>query len=173
MRPFSSQTLGQKFRMIGILMSAAALCSAPSAMAGSVYKWTDENGVTHYSDKKPSKDAEKMKVGTTASKPANQESQSGEGDGAYTVKPELQSQIDALEKKQQIDEVQSKIDAETTEAMNKKQARCEALRGNMKTIQENARIQVEEEGERRYLTAEEIVEKRAKIATDLQENCSE
>ncbi|GAA3970896.1 hypothetical protein GCM10022278_30480 [Allohahella marinimesophila] len=157
---------------MAIVVSAAALSNASLAIAGSVYKWTDENGVIHYSDKEPSKGATKLKVGTTASKPGNQNSQAGDGnEDAYTVKPELQSQIDELEKKQQVDEVQAKIDAETAEEMNKNQERCKSLRSNMQTIEENARIQVEEEGERRYLTAEEIVEKRQKIATDIKENC--
>lgn len=35
------------------LLLAGAVASAPLAAADQVYKWTDENGVTHYSDSPP------------------------------------------------------------------------------------------------------------------------
>ena len=172
MRPILSQALGKRFRMIAILAGAAVVLNAPLASAGSVYKWTDENGVTHYSDREPSKGATKLNVSTTAGKGEKLNDESGADENGYSVKPELQSQIDELEKKQKVNAVQSQIDAETAEEMNRNQARCEALRNNLKTIQENARVQVEEAGERRYLTAEELVEKRETIAADLKDNCS-
>jgi murein DD-endopeptidase MepM/ murein hydrolase activator NlpD len=39
-------------------------CAAPGADAAKVYKWTDQNGVTHYGDKAPDRASAQVKPGT-------------------------------------------------------------------------------------------------------------
>ena len=45
-----------------ILFSAMSIFSSGIAYSLTLYKWTDENGVVHYSDKQPDKKAEILKL---------------------------------------------------------------------------------------------------------------
>lgn len=168
-------------RLLALVTCLSATIASSAAFAGSVFKWTDENGVIHYSDQKPASGASKMNVTTTGtpSKDASERDQSGSpvkkasnNESGFDLNPELQSQIKKLEKQQQVDEVQAKIDAATAAELNSKQERCASLHKNKKTMQENARVQVNtDDGSKRYLSAEEVVERRNEIEAELAKDC--
>ena len=54
-----------------------------------------------------------------------------------------------------------------------REANCETARTNLKLIQQNSRIRIEEEGELRYLTPEEIEEQKQQFEKIAEENCGE
>lgn len=54
-----------------------------------------------------------------------------------------------------------------------REANCETARSNLSILQRNSRIRVEEEGEQRYLSEEEIAEQRVKFEEIAEENCGE
>lgn len=139
-----------------LAIAALALISA-GGHAGQVYKWTDEAGQVHYSDKKPNNvDSKSLKV----------------KGGKQT-----QDRTDPKEKSQALDESkqeQLEKKAEELQAKNKQQekdSRCEAIRNNLKTIEENSRVRIEENGQLRYLTEEEITNKKAQFQKQLSEFC--
>ncbi|HCW89719.1 MAG TPA: DUF4124 domain-containing protein, partial [Marinobacter sp.] len=51
------------------------------------------------------------------------------------------------------------------------QAACETARSNLKIIERNSRIRVEENGEQRFLSPEEISQKKQEFRTMVDENC--
>ena len=142
------------------LMLTLLIAVAPGmAMSASVYKWTDENGITHFGDRQP--------VG------ANSETvnvRSGTSFGAAS-RTSPQKRLGELQEQQQKEADRERETA--VEAAHRKQrvANCESARANLEVIDSNARIRIEENGEMRYLAPEEIAEQREKLEEIAAENC--
>jgi hypothetical protein len=144
-----------------ILLLAAVMAAAPGLAAGaSVYKWTDENGVTHFGDRQP--------TGTLA-ETVNIRTGGSSGGQASRMSP--QQQVQELQERQQAEDEQRE-ETSAEEALRKqREANCATARSNLEVIESNARIRVEENGEMRYLTPEEIEEQRKQFEEIASENC--
>jgi len=143
-----------------ILTLAIILAAAPfAASAASVYKWTDEQGVTHFGDRQPTgQQAERVNVRSGTSS-GGQQGQSP------------QEQLEDLEARQ-ADEAEKREESAVEEARRKqREANCATARSNLKILDRNSRIRVEEDGEQRYLSPEEIDEQRQKFQEIADENC--
>ncbi|WP_297797944.1 DUF4124 domain-containing protein [uncultured Marinobacter sp.] len=143
-----------------ILTLAIILAAVPLAASGaSVYKWTDENGVTHFGDRQPTgQQAEQVNV------------RSGTSSGGQKGQSP-QEQLEELEARQ-ADEAEKREESAVEEARRKqREANCETARSNLRILDRNSRIRVEEEGEQRYLSPEEIDEQRQKFQEIADENC--
>ncbi|AMQ89974.1 DUF4124 domain-containing protein [Marinobacter sp. LQ44] len=145
-----------------ILMLTLLMAMTPGIAAGaSVYKWTDENGVTHFGDRQPTgANSEQVNVrsGTTS------RSQSGQRQSAQEQLGELQEQQRSQEQRRQETAVE--------EARRKqREANCATARSNLDVLNSNARIRVEENGEMRYLAPDEIEEQRRRFREIMEENC--
>ena len=126
--------------------------------AGDVFKWTDENGVIHYSDTKPKNtDSTTLRIRAGKSKkprtPAQQQAKNLENKNTETQKTQNQS----LQNKNQTSEIE---------------AQCKTLRDNLKKFAENSRIKINEDGNHRFLTPEEISEKKEKYQKAIKEHCN-
>ncbi len=143
-----------------ILMLALLMCATPGlAAGGSVYKWTDENGVTHFGDRQP--------VGRNAEQVNVRSSSSTSGSGRQSP----QERLNAMEQEQQ-NEQQRREETAVEEARRKQRdANCATARSNLEVINSNARIRTETDGELRYLTPEEIEEQRQQFEKIAEENC--
>lgn len=143
-------------------LTLAVLLAATPAMtfAASVYKWTDEDGVTHFGDRQPTgQQAESVNVRT------------GQSSGGNRMSP--QEQLEQLETRE-AKESEKRQESAVEEARRKqRKANCETARTNLKLIQQNSRIRIEEEGELRYLTPEEIEEQKQQFEKLAEENCGE
>ncbi|XKH00096.1 DUF4124 domain-containing protein [Marinobacter nauticus] len=143
-----------------ILMLALMMCATPGLATGaSVYKWTDENGVTHFGDRQPTGgNAEQVKV------------RPSKGSGSNRQSP--QERVNAMEEQEQQDQ-QRRNETAVQEAQRKqREANCATARSNLEIIRSNARIRTEgEDGEIRYLTPEEIEERRQQFEKIAEENC--
>lgn len=143
------------------LMLTLLIAVAPSmAMSASVYKWTDDNGVTHYGDRQP--------VG------ANSETvnvRSGTSSGSDSGRSSPQQRLDELQEQQQKKTDREDETAVETARRKQREANCETARANLNVIESNARIRVEEDGEQRYLAPEEIAEQKVKFEKVVAENC--
>ncbi|QSP96136.1 DUF4124 domain-containing protein [Marinobacter salinisoli] len=144
-----------------ILTLATLLAIAPGiSMSASVYKWTDENGVTHFGDRQPTgKSAERLNV--RAGVPAS----------AASKKASPQERLTEMEKEKEKESLTARERAEMEAREKQRVANCETARTNLKVIDSNARVHVEEDGERRYLSPEEIAEQRQKFQQVANENC--
>lgn len=140
-------------------LTLAIFLSTSTAYAEKVYKWVDEAGNIHYSDIKPNaENVEKVKV----------RGSKGGSSGGSTVQ----------DKAQAIDEQQSanleKKAAELQEETKKREteAQCQAIQDNLNKMRDSSRVKVSENGELRYLSPEEIAERRKSYEDMFAAHCS-
>jgi hypothetical protein len=141
-----------------LTFSAALTISLLTNLAGAseIYKWVDQNGNTHYADKKPSH------TDTTSIKIRSSKSQQHSN---------VQNQAKALDEKNAA-AIQAQEQTSQEEARQREiEAKCERIRENLKVIAETSRIRVVEDGKPRYLSEEEITAKKARHEEQLQEFC--
>lgn len=144
-----------------ILMLTLLMALVPSiAHSASVYKWTDENGVTHFGDRQP-----------TGSKAEQVSVRSGKGSTNASSSTSPQEQVQTMEQEAEKRELTERERAEMEAIRKQREANCATAQSNLKIIDSNARIQVEENGERRYLSPEEIAEQRMRFKEIAEENC--
>jgi len=127
----------------------AALVASP-VMANQFYKWTDEQGVTHYSEEPPpqaAKNAAEVKVQTRTPS------------GAAAAVEGLQKQREAAAKAMTDAAKDKKTSAGTPPAKADKSQyaeRCKQLRANLETMESHGRVsETDEKGEKRALPDEE------------------
>ncbi|WP_373002124.1 DUF4124 domain-containing protein [Marinobacter sp.] len=144
-----------------ILMLTLLLAVVPGiAMSASVYKWTDENGVTHFGDRQPTgATSERVNV------------RSGTSSDASGSRQSPQERLQNLQEQQAGEEEQRQETAADEARRKQREANCATARSNLEVIDRNARIRVEENGEQRYLSEEEIAEKRAEFERMAEESC--
>lgn len=141
-----------------IIMIAALL--PVTLQAGEIYRWTDESGNTHFSENPPSGvDATPMSVQTRSPK--------ADGNDSTPQQPSEPEQ-DRNEEDENASE-QEQQDQEAIERLRKRN--CETAKKALKTLEQNARVQVEEDGERRYLSPEEKEAQRERYEKAREENC--
>jgi len=123
-----------------------------------VYKWVDDNGEVHYSDRKPNNiSTESLRIRTQKN---------------------LQPRKDPIEQAASLDEKQNtalEAKARKLQGESKKReldAQCLAIKNNLKTLMEKSRIRIEEEGKLRYLSPDEINNKKAAYQEQIEEFCS-
>ena len=132
------------------LIVAALLGSmlAAPVMAAQFYKWTDENGATHYSESPPpatAKGAKEIKVQTRTPS------------GSSSAVENLQKQREATQKSLSEKAKAGAKDTAPAKADKSEYAeRCKQYKSNLATMESNGRVsEKDSKGEKRYLTEEE------------------
>lgn len=145
-----------------LMLTLLLMAVAPGmAMSASVFKWTDENGVTHFGDRQPmGANSETVHV------------RSGTLSGTENSRPSPQQRLGELQERQKAESENEQKSLAETARQKQRDANCENARSNLKIIENNARIRIEEEGEMRYLTPDEIADQRMKLEDIAAENCS-
>lgn len=127
-----------------------------ASYATNVYKWTDERGVVHYGDKRPDgTKSETLRVESRASTP----------------RPPLKEQLDKFEEEQKKENSTKQALKAEKEAQQQDQLRCSQAKNNLQTIENNSRIRIEDNGELRYMTPEEITAKKQEMSKIIEEAC--
>jgi RNA 3'-terminal phosphate cyclase len=142
-----------------ILALALSLIIAPAFVsAQSVYKWTDEEGVTHFGDRQPiGQQSESISIRT------GRQSSSDRASPQERVRQINEQQAEAAE---------SEAMTAAEEARQKQRsANCQTATSNLSLISSGSRIKVQEDGEERFLTDEEIAEKREQFEDIAEANC--
>jgi Domain of unknown function (DUF4124) len=117
----------------------------PSLHADEVYKWVDEQGITHYEERAPA-DKNYSKVTTYGVVPADAEKANQRLDQQRADKKSAEEKGLDYAKQKKISDEQARVRTEN----------CKGAQNNLKTIQENARVRIlGEDGEFRYLSEEE------------------
>jgi len=146
-------------RKYALFIASAILISgsiSPFSHAGKVYKWTDENGVIHYGDKRPDgAKTETLRVESHSS----------------SVRTSPQDQLKALEEQKERTNMAENELKKEDQAKKQTEARCEQAKSNLLTIENNARIRIEENGELRYMTPKEITAKKDEMSKIVEEAC--
>lgn len=144
-----------------ILALAACIMVLPAlATAQSVYKWTDENGVTHFGDRQPvGSQAESVSIRTGKRSASNGNSMSP------------QEKVEQIDQRQAEGQERAEMSAADEARQKQRTANCETARSNLALIASGSRIKVQENGGERYLTPEEIQEKKTQFQEIADLNC--
>lgn len=144
-----------------IITGSLLLALSATASASQVYKWVDAQGNTHFGAQPPQgQEATPISTGVAPSKPAT------------PAPAPLPLPGTAVE-----DPAQKAIDEKVKQEIAVKEAErakyCEAVRTHLSQLQNNPRLMIEVDGEKRRFTEEE---RQAKIAEDqksIAETCSD
>ncbi len=140
-----------------ILSSSLLLALAAPAMAGSIYKWVDAQGTTHFGAQPP-------------------QGASAERINPIVPQPSSPSEASTAEPKERNSDKQSQIDADVKAKVAADQEQvekyCLQMRTNLAQLLHNPRISVEEEnGELRRIPEEERQAKIAEAQKGISEHC--
>jgi hypothetical protein len=153
-----------RHRSTAVLAALAALVvAAPAALGGDVYTWTDENGVVHYGDRPTGVPSERVIHVATERSPAPR-----------TPAPAPRSQA-APATAAAATPATEELSEEERRAQEKERAeKCEAAKQRLQTYLTARRLyRQDENGERVYLSDEEILAARAKAQEQIVELCDE
>lgn len=145
---------------LGLLVTASWL-AGPAQAAKDYYKWTDENGVTHYSARKPyNRDAEVVSVATGQSTPVQAAPSEGEDSTAGTGNAGTDGSSG------------SPSPGQSQEQTLKDPERCKAARSNLEVLRTNAKVRMQSEnGEIHHLSEEEKEKKVQEFQQAVEESC--
>ncbi|MBF8159528.1 DUF4124 domain-containing protein [Ectopseudomonas hydrolytica] len=139
-----------------ILTGSLMLALSATAMASQVYKWVDENGVTHFGAQPP-QGQQATTINTAAPPPRPTPSEP-----APSVEELLDPEQAAIDKK-------VKQDVAKQEAERKKY--CETARTNLAQLENNPRVRIEAEGGLRRIGEDERQERIAELKKSIADTC--
>lgn len=142
-----------------LVLPAIALALPASA---EIYRWTDDTGETHFGANPPA-GVEAEPVSTSQTNTIENASRQSENEDEEEASQGEEPSDD------QGDREQNPEDQKEREEI--RQQNCEAARQALKTLEQNARVQVMEDGERRYLSQEEKEAERERYEKLQDENC--
>jgi len=145
-----------------LTVSLAALLASGLAVAGEIYKWTDDDGNVHYEDR-PTGDTDVQHMDVI----------SNDTDNAI-----VQARLDANRKardaaRQVASEAPPEMTKEEVRAeQQKRQDDCQKYRDQLQSFLRSQRLyQEDESGDRSYLSAEEVMAARTRVEGQIQEYC--
>lgn len=146
-----------------IFVFTLVVCSL-SAHAG-MHKWVAADGTVHYSDTIPPDINKTQTVQSTSGK--GQSSTSG-----FAAKSVAEREADLKKANKEKEAVENKKAQENAQAELKKQ-NCDALRDNLRTLQESTRIVAyDEKGEKIYLDDAAREQRLSEARNELSTNCN-
>ena len=143
-----------------LVIALSLLCASSGAFATKVYKWTDSNGNVHYGERPP----------TTQAKEVELRNLHPSGTSAPATPPQdINKLLDTLSKER-------KEKAEKAAAAEKKRKRreknCNAAKRNAMGYQVGGRIyEIDENGERHFLSDSEINQKLEAARKEVEKWC--
>ena len=143
------------------LMLVLVGASAPAV--GEIYKWTDEDGNVHFGDKPVGEDPQRVAIQSRPTNPARVESR-------------VQARASAAAKAAE-EEAAATPAGPTEEQMQarlaERQEKCDSYRERLQRFVTSRRIYREDEnGERVYMSEEEMLEAREKVENQVQDYCT-
>ena len=148
----------QAFALLTMLAVAAV---SPSAL-GQIYKWTDEDGNVHFTDKPVEEDAERVAIQSRRTNPER-------------VQAMVQSRAEAAAKAAEEEaaaQPQGPTEEELQAQAERRAQQCQKYREQLQRFVQSRRIYREDEnGERVYLSEEEMQETREQTEKRVQEYC--
>lgn len=144
------------------ILTVFALMASMATYAEKVYKWQDDDGSWHYSEKPPLEiKAETLKI--KVSQPSPQSNENGSDKG------QTESDTAGAPMEQPLKKSPEIIAAEEA----RKKQECERARKNLEALTNRPRIRYmdKEKGEERYLTPDEHTEWSKKSKEDVQKYC--
>lgn len=145
-----------------LLTGSFLLAISSQLMAGQIYQWVDANGQSHFGAQPP-QGVQATLVDTST----------GNGSGKTGLPPP--SSLPRLQS-QAAGDAQKEVDAKVKQDIARQQAElkqyCDLLRTNLAQLENNPRINVQENGQPRRLTEEERQAKISEAQKQIKENCN-
>lgn len=139
-----------------ILTGSLMLALSATAMAGQVYKWVDEKGVTHFSAQPPQ--GQPATAISTSIAPARQ----APSTPPAPIEEQPDPQQEAIDKK-----VKEQVAAKEAE----RKQYCETARTNLAQLENNPRLLVKEDDQVRRIDENERQERISGLKKSIAENC--
>jgi len=140
-----------------------AVTTAGTAVAGDIFKWTDEDGNVHFEDRPIGEDPEKVAIRSRPTNPAR-------------VQATVKSRADAAAKAAEEEAAATPAGPSPEELQAQADARaekCEKYREQLQRFVRSRRLYREDEnGERVYLDEDEMQATRERTENQVQEFCS-
>ncbi len=138
-----------------------AVTAAGAAVAGDIFKWTDEDGNVHFGDVPVSAESEKVAIQSRPTNPAR-------------VQANAQSRADAAAKAAEAEAAPAGPSPEELQAQADAGAeKCSKYRAQLQRFVTSRRLyRQDENGERVYLDEEETQAARERAENQVQDNCS-
>jgi hypothetical protein len=139
-----------------ILAGTLLLALSSPASAGSIYKWVDAQGTTHYGTQPPQgQQATSVNPGIAPSRTA-----------APAPAPITEQTADPEQ-----EAINEEVKADLAARDAKRKESCRTLRTNLAQMENNPRVRIEDAGQIRRLTEEERQTKITETKQLIQENC--
>ena len=151
-----------KTRLSIVLLLCAGVIGATGVMAKEMYRWTDENGVVHYSDQKPAgqQDYQTSQVPDSTPVPAPESAAAAPAAEEPSVAQQRREEI--AEKKQEARESQAQRESE-----------CAAWQAEVDRLEPNRRVFfTNEAGETERMDDVERVNRVAELKQKIAQNCN-
>ncbi|MGE8500512.1 MAG: DUF4124 domain-containing protein [Pseudomonas sp.] len=140
-----------------IITSSLLLALSASAMASQVYKWVDEQGVTHFGSQPPQgQQATSVNTATPPPRPTEQK----------PAAPNLESAADPEQAA-----VDKKVKREVAAQKAELKKFCETVRTNLAQLENNPRVRVEIDGEMQRMNEEQREQRINEAKKSINENC--
>ncbi len=138
-----------------------AVTAAGTAVAGDIFKWTDEDGNVHFGDVPVSAESEKVAIQSRPTNPAR-------------VQANAQSRADAAAKAAEAEAAPAGPSPEELQAQADARAeKCSKYRAQLQSFVTSRRLyRHDENGERVYLDEGETQAARERAENQVQDNCS-
>ena len=138
-----------------VLLSIFAFSFSQNAFSAKFYKWTDEDGNTHYSDKVPDGETDTETVQVNTLKPSKTEHSLPEYTAGETKELSKEQKEELKKQEENLIEV------------------CNGLRSNIASLEKGGNIQIlDDEGNQKSLNKEEQDAKLKQYKTQLDKNCT-
>jgi hypothetical protein len=149
------------FRLI-LTVSIAALLASGIAVAGEIYKWTDDDGNVHYEDR-PTGNTQIERLDVRSKNTDN-----------TVVQARLDQDRKARDASRQVaSEAPPEMSREELRAeQEKRQEQCQMYRDRLEAFLRSQRLYKEDSsGERQYLSEGEVMSARSRVEGQIQEYC--
>lgn len=144
------------------LLLTLALTALGTTAAGQIYKWTDEEGNVHFTDKPVVEEAERVAIQSRRTNPERVQA---------TVQARADAAAKAAEEKAAATP-QGPTEEELQARLEERAKKCATYRERLQRFVQSRRIYREDEnGERVYLSEEEMQEARETVENQVQEYC--
>ena len=146
-----------------ILLTTASMAFSTAAVAGEIYKWTDDEGNVHYEDRPTGEEVERVAIASNRTSNSAVRASVDARRARQTAREDANAQREEDQRK--ADEV-AKIAAE-------REQKCQDSRDRMENYLQARRLYREDEnGEREYLDDSQVMEARSKAQEDIQAYCT-
>lgn len=144
------------------LLTLLVLGAASTTTLGQIYKWTDEDGNVHFTDKPVEEDAERVAIQSRRTNPERVQARVQERAEAAARAAEQEAAA----------QPQGPTEEELQARAQQRAEQCQKYRERLQRFVQSRRIYREDEsGERVYLSEEEMQDAREDVENKVQEYC--